>query len=134
MLEASSVTSSISISYPICFRENNIKELHLTRESAHIALQPLLSLLLLLVQTFHETLCKLLSVETLSDEDKFIDSFFAILPGFLGRTKIYLLVNTLEDELCVSLSMESQQSLRTIDIRSTLSEKIHHEKVEPLSM
>mmetsp|Transcript_30842 Transcript_30842/g.57147 ORF Transcript_30842/g.57147 Transcript_30842/m.57147 type:complete len:229 (+) Transcript_30842:338-1024(+) len=49
-------------------------------------------------------------------------------------SKIDLFVNSLEDKLGITLSMKTKQSLRTVQVSSTLPQQIHHEHVEILRL
>mmetsp|Transcript_1983 Transcript_1983/g.2962 ORF Transcript_1983/g.2962 Transcript_1983/m.2962 type:complete len:274 (+) Transcript_1983:854-1675(+) len=91
-------------------------------------------LLVLLVQTLHQTLGQQLLVQILSNKHKLIDTLLPLLPTHLRRSKVNLFMDTLKDELGTPLPMKAQQSLRTVQIRSSLLQQIHHEHVKPLRM
>ena len=93
-----------------------------------------LFLLVLFVKALHEGLGKLIPVKILANENKFVDALLALRPGILGGSKVDLLVNTLEDELGISLPMEAEQTLGPVKIRRAVLEQVHHEHVEPLSV
>mmetsp|Transcript_9676 Transcript_9676/g.15522 ORF Transcript_9676/g.15522 Transcript_9676/m.15522 type:complete len:125 (-) Transcript_9676:982-1356(-) len=81
----------------------------------------ILLLSFLFVETLHQSLGKFLTIESFSNEYEFINSWFIVLPGFLGGSKIDLFVHALKYEFCVSLPMKRQQSLGTINIGGPFS-------------
>ncbi len=60
-------------------------------------LRRLLLLIIFLVKTLHESLGKFGMIQSLSNKDKLIDTFFVLAPRCLGGTKVNLFVNTLKD-------------------------------------
>ena len=92
------------------------------------------SLCLFLIKALHKALCELCPVEVLPDEDELVDPLLVGCPGLLRGSEIDLLVDSLEDELGVPLTVEAEETLGPVKVCGAVPEEVHHEHVEPLGV
>lgn len=78
------------------------------------------------MKALHHILFHFDGVQCLSNKHKLIHSLLVWLPWLLGRAKVNLLVNSMEHELRIALSMERENPLEPIKVGRSLFQQVHH--------